>query len=164
MELSDDLKSQITEIGGYEKGMIIKTGDTVTSAQKSSGYGALLMLLGIDNIVPDNLPNAKKSPYVSYDVEQIIKEDPEVLFVIAPGKDADANKAILADIKSDEKWSQLSAIKNDKVFMLPFSVNPNRMNVEDMLSTMAKLIIAFTSCFVFRSTRCLVIDLWYLHA
>lgn len=139
--LASDLETQINNIGGYETGMIIKTGDTVTCAQRSSGYGALLILLGIDNIVPDDLPNAKKSPYVAYDVEQILKDDPNVIFVIAPGKDAEANKAILQNIKSDEKWSQLSAVKNGNIFMLPFSVNPNRMNVEDMLNETAKLII-----------------------
>ncbi len=141
MEIGNDLEKQISEIGGYETGMIIRTGDTITSAQRSSGYGALLILLGIENIVPDNLPNASKSPYVSYDVEQIIKDNPDVIFVIAPGKDQDANKSILADIKSDEKWSELDAIKNDDIFMLPFAVNPNRMNVEDMLNTTADLII-----------------------
>ncbi len=141
MAQADDLKGQIAEIGGYDSGMIIKTGDTITCAQRSSGYGALLILLGIENIVPDNLPNAKKSPYVAYDVEQIIKDNPDVIFVIAPGKDPDANKAILADIKTDEKWAQLDAVKNGKIFMLPFAVNPNRMNVEDMLTTTAGLII-----------------------
>lgn len=141
MALSDDLKNQISEIGGYQTGMIIKTGDTITSAQGSSGYGALLILLGIENIVPEDLPNAKKSPYVSYDMEQVVKDNPHVIFVVAPGKDADANKAILADIKKDDKWSQLDAIKNNKIFMMPFSINPNRMNVEDMLNGTAKLII-----------------------
>jgi iron complex transport system substrate-binding protein len=141
MAQSDDLTTKIDQIGGYKNGMIIKTGDTLTCAQKSSGYGALLILLGIDNIVPDDLPNANKSPYVAYDVEQIIKDNPDVIFVIAPGKDAENNKAILNDIKSDEKWTELTAIKNDKIFMLPFSVNPNRMNVEDMLNTTANLII-----------------------
>ena len=141
MAQSDDLKSQISAIGGYDTGMIIKTGDTITCAQRSSGYGALLILLGIENIVPDDLPNAKKSPYVAYDVEQIIKDNPDVIFVIAPGKEAEANKAILADIKADEKWAELDAIKNGKIFMLPFSVNPNRMNVEDMLTATTGLII-----------------------
>lgn len=141
MDLADELKEKISEIGEYETGMIIKTGDTITSVQRSSGYGALLILLGINNIVPDNLPGAKKSPYVTYDLEQIIKDNPDVIFVIAPGKDKDANKTILDSIKSDEKWSQLDAIKKDKIFMLPFSVNPNRMNVGDMLKTTANLII-----------------------
>lgn len=141
MGIGNDLKEEISALGGYETGMIIRTGDTITSAQRSSGYGALLILLGIENIVPDNLPNAKKSPYVSYDVEQIIKDNPDVIFVIAPGKDSDANKAILEDIKIDEKWSQLNATKNDNIFMLPFAVNPNRMNVEDMLNKTAELIL-----------------------
>ncbi len=140
MTLSDDLKKKISKIGGYETGMIIKTGDTITSAQKSSGYGALLMMLGIENIVPDNLPNAKKSPYVAYDVEQIIKDNPDVVFVIAPSKDAKSNKAILNDIKSDEKWSNLDAVKKGNIFMLSFAVNPNRMDVESMLKATAKCI------------------------
>lgn len=141
MAQSQNLTDQIDQIGGYDTGMIIKTGDTITCAQRSSGYGALLILLGIENIVPEDLPNAKKSPYVAYDVEQIIKDNPSVIFVIAPGKDPEANKAILADIKADEKWAQLDAIKNNQIFMLPFAVNPNRMNVEDMLNTTAGLII-----------------------
>lgn len=141
LKIAEGLEKQISEIGGYETGMIIRTGDTITSAQRSSGYGALLILLGIENIIPDDLPNASKSPYVSYDVEQIIKDNPDLIFVIAPGKDPDANKSILADIKSDAKWSQLNAIKNDDIFMLPFAVNPNRMNVEDMLNVTSKLII-----------------------
>lgn len=140
MDLADELKEKISVIGGYETGMIIKTDQTITCAQSSSGYGALLILLGINNIVPDNLPGAKKSPFVTYDFEQIIKDNPDVIFVVAPGKNEDANRVILNDIKSDEKWSHLDAIKEDKIFMLPFLVNPNRMNVEDMLTTTANLI------------------------
>lgn len=138
---ANTLKEQISTKGDYKSGLIIKTGDTVTCAQRSSGYGALLIMLGIENIVPDNLPNAKKSPYVAYDVEQIINDNPDVIFVIAPGKDQESNKAVLQEIKADENWSQFDAVKNGNIFMMPFSVNPNRMNVEDMLNTTANLII-----------------------
>lgn len=137
---AEELKTAISQKSDIRTGLIIRTGETVTCAQRASGYGALLILLGIENIVPDDLPNASKSPYVAYDIEQIVLDNPDVIFIIAPSKDTESNKKVLQDFKADEKWSKLSAVQNNNIFMLPFSVNPNRMNVENMLKTTAGLI------------------------
>jgi iron complex transport system substrate-binding protein len=141
LSLAQNLKEQITQTGDVKTGLIIKTGDSITCAQKSSGYGALLILLGIENIVPADLPNAKKLPYVVYDSERIIMDDPDIVLVIAPGNDSEANQALLQDIKQDDKWSDLSAVKNNNMHMMPFKLNPNRQDVKGMLQSVADLIL-----------------------
>ncbi len=129
-----------TEAAGIETGVVMKMGETVLCAQSASSFGSMLKLLGIDNIVPDDLPNASKSSFVKYDAEIIVTDNPDVIILLAASKDQDANKQMLQDFKADEKWTSLDAVKNDMVFVAPFSAIPHKSGPEKMLQLFASIL------------------------
>lgn len=139
--VSDELKGKVASETGIKTGIVIQEGDTIKAAQSASSYGSMLTLLGIENIVPDDLPNAKKASFVSFDVETIISKNPDVIFIMTSSKDAESNKAILEKFKSDPQWSDLDAVKNNRLLILPFSVNPNRSTPQDMVEATAEAIL-----------------------
>ncbi len=139
--MADELKQKLASESEIKTGIVIQDGDTITAAQSASSYGSMLSLLGIENIVPDDLPNAKKASFVSFDVETIIASNPDVIFIMTASKDAENNKAILEKYKNDPQWSSLDAVKNNKLLILPFSVNPNRSTPEDMVKATADAIL-----------------------
>lgn len=142
--MADELKDKIASETEVKTGIVIQDGDTITAAQSASSYGSMLSLLGIENIVPDDLPNAKKSSFVSFDVETIIANNPDIIFIMTSSKDAENNKAILEKYKNDPQWSSLDAVKNNRLLILPFSVNPNRSTPEDMVKATAEAILKST--------------------
>lgn len=138
-EKSEELKIQ-TENAGIETGVVMKMGKSVMCAQSASSFGSMLNLLGIDNIVPDDLPNASKSSFVKYDAEKIVTDNPDVIILLAASQDQDANDKMLEEFTSDEKWAALDAVKNNMVFVAPFPANPNRSGPEKMLNLYASIL------------------------
>lgn len=139
--IADELKEKVASETDIKTGIVIKEGDTIVVAQNASSYGSMLNLLGIDNIVADNLPNNKKSSFVPFDVETILASNPDLIFIMASSKDAKNNKAILKKYKNDPQWAELDAVKKNRLLILPFSVNPNRSSTEDMVKTTAEAIL-----------------------
>ncbi len=139
--VADELKEKIASETDIKTGIVIQEGDTIVAAQNASSYGSMLKLLGIDNIVPDNLPNAKKSSFVPFDVETILASNPDLVFIMTSSKDAEKNKAILKKFKSDSQWAALDAVKKNRLLILPFSVNPNRSTPEKMVKATAEAVL-----------------------
>lgn len=139
--LADQLKERVVSETDIRTGVIIQDGDTIVAAQNASSYGSMLTLLGIENIVPDNLPNATKSSLVPFDIETILASDPDIVLIIASSNNADDNKAILDRFRRDPQWAALKAVKNKRLLILPFSVNPNRSTPDDMVRTIAEVIL-----------------------
>ncbi|MDD3395090.1 MAG: ABC transporter substrate-binding protein [Anaerotignum sp.] len=142
--VADELKQKVAEEAGVKTGIIIQDGDTIAAAQSASSYGSMLSLLGIENIVPEDLPNAKKASFVPFDVETIIASNPDVIFIMTSSKDTENNKAIMEKYKNDPQWSSLDAVKNNRLLILPFSVNPNRSTPQDMVKATAEAILKST--------------------
>ncbi|WP_164522308.1 ABC transporter substrate-binding protein [Halocella sp. SP3-1] len=140
-KIADELKEKIDFQTDIETGIVIQDGSTIVAAQNASSYGSMLTLLGIDNIVPDNLPNAKKSSFVPLNVESILASNPDIVLIMMSGKNTKNNKAILEKFKSDPQWAALDAVKKNRILILPFSVNPNRSTPEDMVQATAKAIL-----------------------
>ncbi|MEG6521409.1 ABC transporter substrate-binding protein [Desulfotomaculum sp. 1211_IL3151] len=138
---ANEFKKKIASETDIKTGIVIQDGDTIVAAQNASSYGSMLTLLGIDNIVPDNLPNATKSSFVPFDVETILASNPDLVLIMTSSKDAENNKAILEKFKSDPQWAALDAVKNNQLLILPFSVNPNRSTPEMMVKAMAEAVL-----------------------
>ena len=78
--------------------------------------------LGLKSIVSDD------SPLDEIGVEAIVNADPDYIFVVAQGDQKRADEAFYKAYKSNPAWAGLSAVKNDRVFMLPkelFNYKPN---------------------------------------
>ena len=142
---ADKLKQKIANETDIKRVVIIQDGDTILAAQKTTSYGSILTLLGLENIVPGDLPGSKDACLVPYDVETIIREDPDMIFVIASSSDPEQNKAIIQKYKKDPKWQGLTAVKNNKIITLPFKVKMGRASTEEMLNTTASTILAACS-------------------
>ena len=140
-DIADELKERIANETTIRTGIVIQDGDTVTAAQNASSFGSMLSLLGIENIVPDDLPNAKTASFVAFDVETILASNPDIVFIMTTSNDPENNKAILEKFKNDPQWAALNAVKNNRFLILPFSVNPNRSTSENMVKTMAAAIL-----------------------
>ncbi|TCK93323.1 iron complex transport system substrate-binding protein [Natranaerovirga hydrolytica] len=131
--VSDELKETVAGYG-YETGLMIQGGvESIEVAMPTGLYGALLMRLGIENIIPANLPGAGQSTWVSYDFETILSEDPDVIIVRAAGGGGTSADELLAYYKENPMWQDLTAIKEDKIFVLPARVNPGNISNEDAL-------------------------------
>lgn len=138
---ADKFKEKIASQTGIKTGIVIQDGDTVSAAQNASSYGSMLTLLGIKNVVPDNLPNAKKASFVAFDVETILASNPDLVLIMTTSKDAENNKAILGKYKSNPQWASLEAVKKNRILILPFAVNPNRSSPEEMVKATAEAIL-----------------------
>lgn len=139
---SEEYKQRIAEETDIKTGVIINDGDTIKAAQPASGFGAVLTALGIENIVPENLPGAKTSSFVDFDIETILEENPDIVFIMASSNDEAQNKALLEKYVNDPKWTGLDAVQNGRVMILPFKVNPNRSSRQDMIRITAEKILS----------------------
>lgn len=141
----NEFKKKIASETDIKTGIVIQDGDTIVAAQNASSYGSMLTLLGIDNIVPDNLPNATKSSFVPFDVETILASNPDLVLIMTSSKDAENNKVILEKFKNDPQWAALDAAKKNQLLILPFSVNPNRSTPDIMIKATAEAVLKTAS-------------------
>ncbi len=136
--LSQELRTAIVEPLGIKRAVMIQDGETITAAQSASSYGAMLKLLGLENIVPDNLPGAGKASFVNYTIETILQQNPDVVFIVASSNNAENNRAQLEKIKNDDQWKHFAMQQGGRFVLLPFAANPNRSSIEDMLRITAE--------------------------
>lgn len=138
--LAEGYKEQLTSQTDIASGMVLQPGDSIKAAQNSTPYGSILNLLGIENIVPDGLPNAQKASFVDFGVEDILAAQPDIVLVVAPAKNPDAAQGVMQKFQNDPQWATLR--DNGTLFMvLPASVNPNLSTMEVMLADTTNAIL-----------------------
>jgi iron complex transport system substrate-binding protein len=140
-EISKNLSKEISEKTDIKTAIIISDGDTITAAQRATGYGAVLQMLGLENIVPANLPDSTRSSWVNFDIETILKENPDIVFIMTDNNDEKYNQTVLNKYKNDAMWQWLDAVKNNQIMILPYLVNPNRASFTDMMAITAQSIL-----------------------
>jgi len=140
-EISKNLSKEISEKTDIKTAIIISDGDTITAAQRSTGYGAVLQMLGLENIVPANLPDSTRSTFVNFDIETILRENPDVVFIVTDSNNDNYNQTVLNKYKNDPMWKWLNAAKEEKIMILPHVVNANRASFADMLKITAQTIL-----------------------
>lgn len=139
---SAQLANKIAAQTDIKTGIILAGGDAVKAAQKASGYGSILTLLEIENVLPPDLPNAQKAAFVDFSAEALVEADPDIVLIRGAGqKGGDGGGDLVKAFVSDPKWQGLSAVKNGQVFLLPGKINPSRMSIEDMVKVTAKIIL-----------------------
>lgn len=114
-KLPNDKSPKILFLRAYSTGAKAKTDDNFA--------GIMLKEFGTQNIA-DMHPSLLEE----LSIEEIIKEDPEYIFVTTMGDEEKALKALEESIGSNPAWNDLSAIKNQKFIVLPkelFHYKPN---------------------------------------
>ena len=117
--------------------LVIGTSDSFMVMSDKSYLGSLVERLGADNIAKSVLK--AESTYSPMNLEDIVVADPDMIFVLASGDHGANEDKFKQEIEKNSAWTQLSAYKNDKIYMLDYSTFgvTSIANVETALSTIA---------------------------
>lgn len=136
------LAEQIYEETEIRTGLILEDGDSIRAAQSASGYGAVLTGLGIENILPEDMPGVGQQSFVPFDIETIIAADPDVILIRPASNDQEQNRQRLASYVENPIWAELTAVKNGNIHMLPFRMHPGRATADEMYQMTANVILS----------------------
>ena len=106
--------------------LLLRASSTAVKAKGSKGtiLGEMLSDIGCVNIADNNA-----SLLENLSVETVIKEDPHHIFVVTMGSNTEAAKSSLENMmKENQAWSTLSAVKNDRMYVMDktlFNLKPN---------------------------------------
>ena len=116
-----------SDVGGAEM-LLLRAFSTGVKAKDSTGVaGAILADMGFKNI-------ADGGALEEVTLEAIVDADPDYIFIVSMGADEQAAMDMVATNFSDNPaWAGLSAVKNDRVYLLPrelFHLKPNEKWVQ----------------------------------
>lgn len=140
--ISSKYKSQIEKSKKIKTGIVVENIEDLSVYQKATGYGTILDSLGIKNIVPDNMPGANKDNAVKISIEKIYENNPDLILILAPINNTEANNKLLEKIKNDAKWKNLKAVKSNNIKIMPFNLHPGRAKKEELIKMMAETILS----------------------
>ncbi len=107
--------STVLLLRAYSTGMKAKQDDNLA--------GAILNEFGLTNIADDN-----SSMLAELSLEHIVKSDPDFIFAMTMGNEEGANRFLTENAVNNPAWSELTAIKNGRYYLLPkelFHYKPN---------------------------------------
>ena len=119
-------KKRISENGKAPTVLSLRASSTFIRAKNSKNnvLGEMLYALGCENIA-----DSQESLLENLSIEQIILQDPEYIFFIQQGdNEAGTKKNIENFISENPAWSELSAVKEGKVYLLEkplYALKPN---------------------------------------
>ena len=119
-------KKRIEERGEAPKVLSLRASSTYIRAKNSKNnvLGEMLAALGCVNIA-----DSEESLLENLSIEQIILQDPEYIFFVQQGDDAEGTKANIEKfIMENPAWSNLTAVKEGKVYLLEkplYALKPN---------------------------------------
>lgn len=99
--------------------------DSNNMASSTTFSGDLLKRLHGVNIA--DLDTSLKGQFIPLSLEYVVKQDPEVIFIISMGNTPDSLARFKDQMQTNEAWNQTAAVKNGRIYELPmdlFTVNP----------------------------------------
>lgn len=162
-EGADKLREKLAESPVKTAIFIQGGGQDIRAAQSFCFWGRLLGNLGIENIVPVKTGGGAKAGFINFDMETIIQKDPDAILILQPGFKSGAGKGqgpgknpgegkgknqnkdispeeLMAKYQNDPMWQQLSAVKNNRLYIVPDNIAPGKIGVLEALEATAKLI------------------------
>lgn len=125
-ERVDGILSEIPSNGEGRRILFIRSGSGASSAKAKTAQdhfaAGMLKELGAYNIA-DNAPVLLDG----LSVEEIIREDPDIIFISTMGKE-DAARQYMDSVLAGPAWQALSAVREDRAYYLPkemFQFKPN---------------------------------------
>ncbi|MET4559133.1 iron complex transport system substrate-binding protein [Lysinibacillus parviboronicapiens] len=117
--------------------LVIGTSDDFMVMNDKSYLGSLVQQLGANNIAKSVLKT--ESTYSAINLEEIVVADPDMIFVLASGDHGANEDKFKQEVAKNSAWTQLSAYKNDKIYMLDYSIFgvTSITNVDTALTTIA---------------------------
>ena len=116
------------------------TPSTVTVELENSIAGNAAKMLGFVNIAQGTTAIQGKPEKAPYSIEVLVEKDPEIIFITSMGAQDKIEKRLKADVQGNPAYSALTAVKNNKVFILPedLFLTPPGLRYPDAVELMAK--------------------------
>ena len=89
--------------------------------------GSASKLLGFKNVAAGSSPLSGDPDKTPYSLEELVKNDPEIIFITSMGTDEAIENRLRSDVKSNPAWNSLQAVQANKIIFLPeklFLINP----------------------------------------
>ena len=117
--------------------ILFSSPDSNNMATAASFSGDILRRLHGVNIA--DTAEGSHEPFVPLSMEYVLRQDPEVIFIISMGQGKDEAERFRASMADSDSWSQVQAVRQGRVYELPtalFTVNPGS-RIADAMEYMA---------------------------
>ncbi len=137
--------NQITEkvpAQTFKIAILHATAKSVSLELENSIAGNTAKLLRLRNIATEGGAISSDADTIPYSLERLVASDPDLIFVVTMGKEAEIARTMSAEVENNPAWSALRAVRNKKVIFLPselFLLNPG-LRIPETVSYMAKLV------------------------
>lgn len=132
-----DAAAMTTGKQGPKTLILFSNPDSNNMASSATFSGDLLKRLHGVNIA--DLDTSLQGQFIPLSLEYVVKQDPEVIFIISMGNTPDMMARFKEQMQTSEAWNQTAAVKNGRVYELPmdlFTVNPGS-RIGDAMAYMA---------------------------
>ena len=129
-EKLDNEISKISEkIPKDEKKIVIlhASAKNVTVELDGTIAGSAAKLLGFKNVAAGSTPLSGDPDKTPYSLEELVKNDPDLIFITSMGTDAAIENRLRSDVQSNPAWNSLNAVRENRIIFLPeqlFLINP----------------------------------------
>ncbi|NCD08914.1 MAG: ABC transporter substrate-binding protein [Negativicutes bacterium] len=141
--LSQKIKAEMQAFPLKSYIILLDSTDKIYVYHPHSFHSEILSSIGLQNVVSEELPVAKNNSIgsaVSYDIETIIQQDPDLIFIRNSSATAAASDNILYKYYHNPLYSQLKAVKNKNIYVLPAEVNTGNISIENAMLLCARLV------------------------
>lgn len=111
------------------------TGKSVTAETTQAITASMVKELGMTNVTIDPKEKTPSSKTIPYSLEALTQANPDIIFIVTMGKEADIQKTMKSAMIDNPAWKDLKAVQTGKVIYLPsnlFLLNPG-LNTPDAM-------------------------------
>jgi len=118
--------------------LVLVSRQPILSPNQSSWAGDLLGKFKVKNVAAQLQGDSPVRGYVTLSAEKILEANPEVIIIV------DRGEGILDEFKSDSFWNQLTATKNNRVYVFDYYglVNPGSIEKIEQATAQLKQVLA----------------------
>ncbi len=120
--MDDKIAAIIARIpkGHNTKAVILHaTPSTVTVELENSIAGNAAKMLGFVNVAQGTTAIQGKPEKAPYSMEVLVEKNPDIIFITSMGAKDKIEKRLKADVQGNPAYAALTAVKNNKVYILP---------------------------------------------
>ena len=128
-KLDNEISKISEKIPKDEKKIVIlhASAKNVTVELDGTIAGSAAKLLGFKNVAAGSTPLSGDPDKTPYSLEELVKNDPDLIFITSMGTDAAIENRLRSDVQSNPAWNSLQAVRENKIIFLPeqlFLINP----------------------------------------
>ena len=128
-KLDNEISKISEKIPKDEKKIVIlhASAKNVTVELDGTIAGSAAKLLGFKNVAAGSSPLSGDPDKTPYSLEELVKNDPELIFITSMGTDQAIENRLRSDVQSNPAWNSLKAVRENRIIFLPeqlFLINP----------------------------------------